>query len=89
MENGLPGARKRVIRAREVTVAKEVAKIPVRQVRRAPSSEPPPSGEPEINLERADDGTILAIDIRCACGRVITLRCEYLEQGGENEQADS
>lgn len=37
----------------------------------------PPKAQPRIELVRADDGTVRAIDITCGCGEKIRVLCEY------------
>lgn len=75
-----------MLKAREVSVGADSVEIPVGGSAQPRPPRPEPDGEPEINLERASDGTILSIEVRCPCGRVTTLRCEYLdEEGGNNE----
>ncbi|MGD2175585.1 MAG: hypothetical protein PVJ27_09295 [Candidatus Brocadiaceae bacterium] len=85
MNNGLPSQEKRVIKAGEVAFGSEPARIPVGDV--APRHRPQPAveEEPEINIDRAEDGTVRTIEVRCTCGRTISLQCEYFEQGGEDE----
>ncbi len=75
-----------MLKAGEVSVGAEAVDIPVGRPagpqRRAAS----PEGDPEIRLDRAPDGTIRRIEVRCPCGRITTLRCEYAqEQGGSHE----
>ena len=38
-------------------------------------------GEPDVDYIRDENGAVKSILIRCACGREITLQCEYLEGG--------
>jgi hypothetical protein len=40
--------------------------------------------EPEVKVVKAADGTVQQIIVRCACGREITLHCEYFGRGDEN-----
>ncbi len=88
MTNGLPSRKNRVVEAENVQMGKEAASIPVGEVRRAPSRAEP-EGEPEVQVERAEDGTVRTIKVRCTCGRTVELACEYFQQGGDHEQADS
>jgi len=87
MRNGLSRNEAKVLKAREVSAGAEAVDIPVGGPTRPRLARPAPDDEPEIHLERAPDGTILSIEVRCPCGRVTTLRCEYLdEEGANNEQ---
>lgn len=42
----------------------------------APAPAGPAPGEPVVQLVR-EDGVIRAIDVTCACGERIRIRCEY------------
>ncbi len=42
-------------------------------------------GDPQVHLHRAEDGSVRAITVRCPCGREITMQCEYIDEGGNNE----
>lgn len=71
-----------------VAFGREAIKVPVGQMparRHAPSAAHP-EGEPEVQLIRAEDGSVRAITVRCPCGREISLQCEYLGDGGTNEK---
>lgn len=57
-----------IVPGRFVHVTEEAAPIPI------PGTTPP--AEPRIELIRAGD-VIQAIDVTCACGRKIRLRCTY------------
>ncbi|MCK4282844.1 MAG: hypothetical protein KAX44_00900 [Candidatus Brocadiae bacterium] len=89
MRNGLTSRGRKVLKAREVLLGQEAVEVPVGTLDVRLASAPVPEGEPEIEVERAEDGTVRAIQVRCPCGRVTTLQCEYSEQGGENESKDS
>lgn len=41
-----------------------------------PGPHAPAPGEPSVQLVR-EDGVIRAIDVTCACGERIRIRCEY------------
>ncbi|MFO7956036.1 MAG: hypothetical protein R6X33_02930 [Candidatus Brocadiia bacterium] len=86
MENGLSRSEAKVLKAREVSVGADAVEIPVGGPARLRPPRPAPDDDPEINLERASDGTILSIEVRCPCGRVTTLRCEYLDEEGANNE---
>ena len=89
MKNGLTNRGKRVLKAGEVLLGQEAVEVPVGELGLKRPAAPAYEGEPDIEVERADDGTVRAIRVRCPCGRVTTLQCEYLEQGGENDSKDS
>ncbi len=89
MKNGFTSRRKKVLKAHEVLLGQEAIEVPVGRLDVRPASAPVPEGELEIEVERAEDGTVRAIQVRCPCGRVTTLQCEYFEQGGQNESKDS
>ena len=57
-----------VVPSQLVRLAAETAHIPI------PGTTPP--AEPRVELIRAGD-VIQAIDVTCACGRKIRLRCTY------------
>jgi hypothetical protein len=71
-----------------VAIGREPVKVPVGHVpaRRPAAPAAHPEGEPEVQLLRAEDGSVRAITVRCTCGREISLQCEYLENGGTNER---
>ena len=89
MKNGLTSRGKKVLKAHQVLLGPEAVEVPVGRLDVRPASAPAPEGEPEIDVQRAEDGTVRAIQVRCPCGRVTTLQCEYFEQGGKNESKDS
>ncbi|KPK66191.1 MAG: hypothetical protein AMK73_00875 [Planctomycetes bacterium SM23_32] len=81
--------RERLLKGHRVQVLQEavqvpVGRLPVRQT--APEPSRGDVGEPEVQMVRADDGTIQQITIRCTCGRQTTLQCEYLTQGDADEK---
>lgn len=43
-----------------------------------PSDSPATSGQPSIQLKRGEQG-IESIEVVCACGERITIRCEYVQ----------
>jgi hypothetical protein len=67
----------------ELTSASGVTVIPAARVRVSRESVPiggprpaEPRGEPKVHLVR-DGGVIRAIEVICACGELIRIRCEY------------
>jgi len=60
------------------TALQEEAPGPSRQVR----------AEPEVVPERAEDGTIERITVRCTCGRETVINCDYLDEGGDQDEPD-
>jgi hypothetical protein len=58
-------------------VAGDRVVVSAEAVRVGPASAPAPRpGEPAVQLVR-EDGVIRAIDVTCACGERIRIRCEY------------
>ena len=43
------------------------------------------SQDPAMDVEKADDGRVTALVIRCTCGEVIRVRCRY--SGGESDES--
>ncbi len=89
MQEGLSDRGRNVFRAHEVSLGTDAARVPVGEVVSRPK--PPPRQEEEdaqVELQRADDGTIRAIIVRCPCGRTTTLQCEYFDQGADDETPD-
>jgi hypothetical protein len=70
-----------------VAIGREPIRVPVAHMppRRPAAAAAHPEGEPQVQLHRADDGSVRAITVRCTCGREVTLQCEYLDEGGTNE----
>lgn len=84
METG-PGKRsKNVFKGHELDICTDAAPVPVGDVP-SPAKSQHEEEDPEIQVDRGGDGTIRAITVRCSCGRVTTLECEYSEQGEQNE----
>jgi len=79
----------RVLKSRGLVVVEEAVPVPVGEVidRRARPSDL--DGAPEISIERGEDGSIRTISVRCGCGRVTTLQCEYSDRGDEDERQDA
>lgn len=78
-----PGSRGRGALLRQDRVAFDRTPARVSAGPLPPSCRPPaePGGEPDVQLVRAPDGTVIQITVRCPCGRQTTLRCEYSDQG--------
>lgn len=88
MENGLSNGRDPLVKAERTFVREEAVKIPAGSVPRT-APQPAPADDPEVSVVKADDGTIRVISVRCTCGREITLHCEYLREGGDDDREDS
>jgi len=71
-----------------VAMGEGAAVVPAGSLPR-PAAAPPAAQEPEVEVVRADDGTIRAITVRCTCGRQITLQCDYIEEEGHQDGQDS
>ncbi len=69
---------------------RQPAGVPVQAPRpRRPCAEGAADGadcgsQAEVKVARAPDGTIQQITVRCACGREITLHCDYSGRGDDN-----
>jgi hypothetical protein len=46
-------------------------------------------GNAEVDVATDERGVVQSITVRCSCGREVTLKCEYLPEGDENEHAGS
>jgi len=88
MANALVNGGSKVLKSREVALAGGSVQVPVGEVVIQSSSRPHGEAQPRIDVERAEDGSIRTIAVRCGCGRVTTLQCEYFEQGEEDESAN-
>jgi len=79
-----------LLKQNEVAFAREPVTVPAGNIPARPPAadraEPDADGRPEVRLHRAEDGTVRAITVRCPCGREVTLQCEYLDDGGKDEQ---
>ena len=88
MRSDLRSANQPILKQQQVIVRGEPVAIPSGGT--APRAEapagPPASDKPDVQLIRADDGSVRSIRVRCACGREITLQCEYFADGGEHEK---
>jgi len=88
MKNGLPSGEKRVIKADDVLLGEEAVQVPLREPQLVRAPDRPAEGEPEVSATHAEDGTVQTIEVRCPCGRVTVLQCDYSEQGAEDEPED-
>ena len=88
MQSPRANGRNALIERGHVTMAEGTAIVPAGSVPR-PAAAPSAAQEPEVEVIRADDGTIRAITVRCTCGRQITLQCDYVEEGDHQDGEDS
>ena len=73
-----------LIRSDRIRFSKDAVSVPVPSG--APQRGGPPAvqGEAVVDLVQGPDGSVQLIKVRCTCGRVITLHCEYLTDGGSD-----
>ena len=92
MHNAVRNRKGAILKEDQVVVRSAPVSVPpgdiTRPRPRAADTAPGAPDEPELNVIRAADGTIQSIHVRCPCGREISLQCEYVtDGGGEDEQA--
>ena len=87
MEQGFRAGRDGLLKEQKVSLGEQAVKVPVGQVPRKTQRMTGADAGPqaEVKTVRGEDGTVRQITVRCPCDREITLQCEYLGQGEQDE----
>lgn len=91
MAEELPSRRDKLLKEHEVVFHEARANVPVGHLthRKGRSPRSDAAGEAEVKVTKSADGTVEQITVRCACGREITIQCEYSGRGDDNGERAS